>query len=140
MSMKNPTLTYQIDSKWRIVQASDEFCRTFRCTEAGLIGRDIRELLREDWRLDFRAYVARAFVGVGDLETTIPMVAPCGEPAWFKHTIEPMLEDGMLAGYRATIVPRIVHEAAPAQRWWDWRPSAPKMVWDFEARPLAKAS
>jgi PAS domain-containing protein len=138
--MSNPTLTYQIDAKWRIVRVSETFCRAFRCTESGLIGRDVRELLREDWRLDFRAYVARALVGVGDCDATVPMVAPCGEPSWFKHTLEPLIEDGTLAGYRATMVPHIVHEAAPAQRWWDWRPLAPKMVWDFETQPLAKAS
>jgi PAS domain-containing protein len=138
--MRSPELTYEIDSKWRIVRASEAFCRAFRCSEAGLIGRDIRELLRRDWRPDFRAYIVRALVGVGDYDAIVPMVAPCGEPAWFRHTLEPMIEDGLLEGYRATIVPLVVHEAAPAPRWWNWRPQAPTRVWDFDAKPLAKAS
>ena len=132
--MKKSTPAYQIDSQCKIVRAHDEFCRAFRCTEQGLIGRDIRELLREDWRRDFRTYVARALVGVGQYEATLPMVAPCGESGWYKHALEPMLEDGLLAGYRATVTPHIVHEAAPA-RWWDWRPASPKLVWDFDGQP-----
>ena len=114
--------TYQIDSNWLIVQANYEFCRLFQCTESGLIGREIRTLLRDDWRLDFRAYVARALVGVGDYDATVPMVAPCGEAGWFKHSLEPMVEDGRLDGYRATITPHQARVAAPAKRWWDCCP------------------
>ena len=134
---------YQIDSNWLIVHANYEFCRLFRSTESILIGRDIRTLLREDWRLDFRAYVARALVGVGDYNATVPMVAPTGEAGWFKHLLEPMVKDGRLDGYRATITPHQARAAAPAKRWWDFRPAAPKMVWNFEAQQtesLAKAS
>ena len=135
--------TYQIDSNWLIVHANHEFCRLFQCTASELIGRDIRTLLREDWRLDFRAYVARALVGVGDHDATVPMVAPCGEAGWFKHSLEPMVEDGRLDGYRATITPHQARAAAPAKRWWNWRPVSPKMVWNFESQQtgsLAKAS
>lgn len=135
--------TYQIDSNWLIVHANYEFCRLFRCSEPELIGRDIRTLLREDWRLDLRAYVARALVGVGDHHATVPMVAPCGEAGWFKHSLEPMIEARRLVGYRATITPHQARAAAPAKRWWDWRPVSAKMVWNFEsqqAESLAKAS
>lgn len=135
--MIGSTATYQIDAKWAIVRANDAFCRAFRCTEQGLIGRDIRDLLREDWRLDFRSYVARALVGIGDPDVTLPMVAPCGEQRWFKHSLEPVLEDGMLVGYQAVVTPHVVH-AAPARRWWDWRQQAPHLVWDFDV-PLANA-
>lgn len=130
--------SYQIDSKWRIVRANDACCRALRCTEAGLIGLDVRDLLRADWRLDFRAYVSRALVGIGDADVTLPLVAPCGEQGWFKHTIEPLMHDGNIAGYRATIVPRIV--PAPAKRWWSWRAAAPRTVWNFDDDQLAKAS
>lgn len=105
---------YQIDSKWTIVAANDEFCRVFRCAEAGLIGRDVRDLLRADWRMDFRTYVVRALVGVGNTDVTLPMVAPCGEHGWYKHSLEPLMEDGMLVGYRATVTPHVVQQAAPA--------------------------
>jgi len=138
--MKTTTAAYQIDSKWKIVRANDEFCRAFRCTEAGLIGRDVRDLMREDWRLDFRTYVAKALVGVGENDATLPMVAPCGEQGWYKHTLEPLIEDGSLAGYRATVAPHIVETAAPAGGWWDRRAQSPRMVWDFDAQPLARAS
>jgi PAS domain-containing protein len=136
--MTTHTPSYQIDSKWRIVAANEAFCRQMRCTEAGLIGRDVRDLLRSDWRLDFRTYVARALVGVGDLEVILPMVAPCGLEGWYKHTLELVSEDGSLAGYRATVTPHIVHAAAPPKRRWEWR--APTMVWDYEAdERLARA-
>lgn len=121
---------YQIDSKWTIVAANDEFCRVFRCAETGLIGRDVRDLLRADWRMDFRTYVARALVGVGDTDVTLPMVAPCGEHGWYKHSLEPLMQDGLLVGYRATVKPHIIQQAAPAPRWWQFR--SPKTVWDFE--------
>jgi len=131
---------YQIDARWKIVRASDAFCRTFHCTESSLIGRDVRELLREDWRLDFRTYVARALVGVGDLDVTLPMVAPCGEQGWFKHQLEPLMEDGRLAGYRASIQPQAVAKTLTAKRWWEWRPVVAHQVWDFDAEQLAQAS
>ena len=132
------TPAYQIDSKWRSVGANEAFCRAFRCSLQGLIGRDIRELLREDWRRDFRTYVAQALVGVGQFEATVPMVAPCGDSGWYRHALEPILEDGRIAGYRATVTPHIVNEPPPARRWWEWRPASPKLVWDFDGRPLAK--
>lgn len=138
--MADTASSYEINQRWQIVRASDAFCRAFRCTEAGLIGRDIRELVRCDWRLDFRTYVARALVGVGDGAATLPMVAPCGEEGWFKHTLEPLTEHGVLLGYRAIIVPHCVHAAAPAKRWWDWRIQAPRRVWELEDRPLAQVS
>jgi PAS domain S-box-containing protein len=133
---------YQIDANWQIVRANDAFCRLLQCRELDLIGRDIRLLLREDWRLDFRTYVARALIGVGDYDATVPMVALSGESCWFKHSLRPIVESGLLTGYRATIEQHGVTAAAPAMRWWDWRPVSPRMVWDFELQPqpLAKAS
>jgi PAS domain-containing protein len=129
---------YQIDSKWRIIAANEAFCRMLRCTEAGLMGRDVRDLLRHDWRLDFRTYVTRALVGIGEFDVTLPLVAPCGEEGWYKHNLEPLMEDGGLAGYRATVTPHVVHAAAPPKRRWDWR--APAMMWDLQAEhQLAQA-
>jgi PAS domain S-box-containing protein len=130
--MDSSTPAYQVDEKWKIVRANDAFCRTFRCSESGLVGRDVRDLLRDDWRLDFRTYVARALVGVGDYSVTVPMVAPCGEEGWFKHTMEPLIDQGLLAGYRATVTPHVVREAAPAKRWWNFAVAAPTRVWDFD--------
>jgi PAS domain-containing protein len=138
--MTTATATYEIDSKWKIVRASEAFCRAFRCTEVALLGRDVRDLLRDDWRLDFRTYVARALVGVGDTEATVPMVAPCGVQGWFKHALEPLIEDGVLLGYRAAIRPHAVHAAAPAKRWWESRSETPQQVWNFEGGQLASAS
>ncbi len=141
MSMSDHTLpVYQIDARWRIVSANDAFCRALHCTESSLIGRDARELLREDWRQDFRHYVARALVGVGDVEVTVPLVAPCGKHAWFRHELEPLMDEGLLAGYRGTIQPYTAAKAAEPKRWWTWRPAAPHNVWDFDAEQLAKAS
>jgi len=131
--------TYQIDATWLIVRANDAFCRAFRCSEQAIVGRDIRDLLREDWRLDFRSYVARALVGIGEHDVTVPMVAPCGEEGWFKHTLEPILEDGLLRGYEATVTPHLIRNAAPAKRWFSLVPKAPRLVWNFDA-PMAKAS
>lgn len=130
---------YQIDARWQIVSASDAFCRLLHCTESSLIGRDARELLRQDWRHDFRNYVARALVGVGDVEITVPLVAPCGEERWFKHELEPVTEDGLLAGYRATIAPHVVAKAEP-KRWWTRRQATISRVWDFDVDEYAKAS
>lgn len=132
------TPVYQIDARWQIVSANDAFCRMLQCTESSLRGRDARELLREDWRPDFRNYVARALVGVGDVEITVPFVAPCGKEAWLKHELEPLLEDGLLAGYRATVAPLSAAKAAPA-RWWTRRPAAMR-VWNVDLDQFAKAS
>ena len=132
---------YQIDARWKIVKASDAFCQILHCTESSLIGRDARELLRADWRHDFRNYVARAIVGVGDVELTVPLVAPCGEEGWFKHELEPLLEDGMLAGYRASVRPYVAAKVvAPSKPWWEWRAGAAHQVWDCDLDQLAQAS
>lgn len=137
--MDTSTPSYEIDAKWKIVRANEAFCRAFRCVETCLVGRDIRDLMRDDWRLDFRAYVARALVGIGDDHVTLPMVAPCGTEGWFKHTLEPMLEDGRLAGYRATVTPHLTHHAAEPTRWWGMR--VPKVVWNIDSHAsLPKAS
>ncbi|OFW36418.1 MAG: hypothetical protein A3J29_12700 [Acidobacteria bacterium RIFCSPLOWO2_12_FULL_67_14b] len=130
---------YEIDQRWKIVKANEAFCRAFRCTESGVIGRDVRDLLRDDWRLDFRACVARALVDV-ELDLTLPMVAPCGEHGWFKHSLEPLMDQGVLARYRATIQPHVVAAAEPVKRWWEWRPTATPRVWDFESDHLGQAS
>lgn len=124
---------YEIDATWKIVNVNDAFCRHLHATESGLVGRDIRDLLREDWLVDFRAYVARALVGIGSCTATIPLTAPCGTQAWFDHALEPLVEHGLLCGYRARIVP---HAARVRHRsWWPWdRHSEPAHhVWDFEA-------
>lgn len=130
--MKTPTATYQVDSRWRFTRANEAFCRLFRCTELSLIGRDVRDLMRQDWKPDFRTYVARALVGVGNYEVTLPLVAPSGQEGWYRHALEPLIEDGLIAGYRATIQPHLVQALAPPKRWWDRRVQSPRMVWDFE--------
>lgn len=129
---------YEIDTRWKIVRANEAFCRTFRCTESSLIGSDVRELPREDWRLDFRSYVARALVGVGDVDLTLPLVAPCGALGWFRHHLEPLTEDGLLTGYRACVQPQVATKPAAPRHW--WRPIAAHQVWDFEVEQLATAS
>ncbi len=131
---------YQIDTHWRIVRANHAFCRALHCTELSLLGRDVRDLLRADWRRDFRTYVARALVGIGNLDVTLPLVAPCGKEGWFRHQLEPLLEDGMLAGYRASIQPQAVAAAAPPKNWWHWRPAVAHLVWNFDAEQFARAS
>lgn len=138
--MSDQTPTYQIDARWQIVSANHAFCRILQCTESSLIGRDARELLREDWRHDFRNYVARALVGVGDIEVTIPLVAPCGKEGWFKHELEPLIEDGLLAGYRATVQPYLAMKPEAPARWWERRASAFTQVWDFDVDQFARAS
>jgi PAS domain S-box-containing protein len=130
---------YEIDGHWQIVSANDAFCRIFQCTESSLRGRDVRELLRPDWRHDFRNYVARALVGVGSMEVSLPFVAPCGKQGWFKHTLEPLLDGGLLAGYRASLQPQAVARGKAARRWWDRRPAAFSRVWNADADQLAKA-
>ena len=138
--MKTPAPTYQIDSKWRIMRANEAFCRIFRCTELSLIGRDVRDLLRQDWKRDFRTYVARALVGVGNYEVTLPFVAPCGQEGWYRHTLEPLIEDGLIAGYRATIQPRLVQVVEPPKRWWEIRVQSPRLVWNSELDQLERAT
>ena len=96
----------------------------------GLMGRNMRELLRADFRPDFRIYVSRALVGIGGREIMVPVVAPCGEEGWFKHSIEPIVEDGRIAGYRGTVVPP--PQQAAARRWWQWPAAEPRQVWNFE--------
>jgi PAS domain S-box-containing protein len=122
---------YEIDARWQIVRANDAFCRLLLCTESSLIGRDARELLRQDWRHDFRNYVARALVGVGDVEMTMPFVAPCGRESWFKHELEPLIEEGRLAGYRASIQPLAAAKSETPKHWWNRRPAATSRVWDM---------
>lgn len=131
---------YEVDARWRIVRVNDAFCRLFRGTEAGLIGRDVRELLRGDFRRDFVRYVARVLVGLGEVEATVPMVAPCGRQTWLKHRIEKVLEEATLIGYRASLQLQNAPAARPHRRWWTWRAATPHLVWDTELDGLAKAS
>ena len=135
---KELSATYQVNSRWRIVRADAEFCRLFRGTEQGLIGRDIRDLLRDDWKLDFRRYVAHALVGLGEHAVTVPMVAPYGEQLWCKHNLEAILEEGLLAGFNATIEPRRLSSEVP-KRWWQRQVLTPYRVWDSEIDLLARA-
>ena len=137
---RQPTARYQVNAQWQIVEADTEFCRLFRGSRAALIGRDVRELLRQDWRLDFRRYVARALVGVGEPEAMVPMLAPCGQEVWCRHHLEAVIQDGFLAGFTATIVLRLSTVSTGPKRWWQWRGHAPHIVWDAELEPLARAS
>ena len=134
------TATYEIDHCWKITRVNDEFCRVFRCTDETMIGRDVRDLLRVDWQLDFRTYVARALAGIGDFHATLPMAGPSGEEGWFKHKLVPLWEHGRLKGYRATLTPHVAQAAASVQHGWDSRQAAPRMVWDFGDQPFARAS
>jgi PAS domain S-box-containing protein len=120
---------YEVNEKGRIVSASDEFCRALRCARPGLMGRDVRDLLRPDFRPDFRIYVARALVGIGSPEIMVPIVAPCGEAGWFKHAIEPIVDGGRIVGYRATVAPP---PSKHARRWWQWSTPETHQVWNFE--------
>jgi PAS domain-containing protein len=140
---------YQVNARWEIVGTNEGFCRLFRSTEAALLGRDIRDLLRQDWQRDFRNYVARALVGVGGIEATVPMRAPGGYELWCKHELEPIMQDGRLAGYHASVEPRHVAVVDSPKRWWQWRSLAPRLVWDtaidqptwdHEMEQLARAS
>jgi PAS domain S-box-containing protein len=128
--MQTSECVYEVDRRGVIVNASDEFCRALRCTRMGLIGRDVSELLRPDFRPDFRMYVARALVGVGSAEIVVPVVAPCGEEGWFKHLLVPLSEEGRITGYRATVVPPPVQTRS--RRWWEWPTPEPRQVWNFE--------
>ncbi len=135
--MESSDCVYEVDRKGRIVYASDALCRALRCTRMGLMGRDLRDLLRPDFRPDFRMYVSRALVGVGSKEIVIPVVTANGEEGWFKHALEPMTDDeGRIAGYRATVVPPPV--TMQPRRWWDWPTPEPRQVWNFE--PSTKPS
>lgn len=129
--------TYQIDERWRIAGVNAAFCREFKCTESGLIGRDIGDLMRADWRPDFRAHVSRALGGVGEQTITVPMIAPCGEQSWYTHQLEAIMDKGLLTGYRATIAPHAIESGGP-RRWFKWRPAAPRTVWNFETDQLSK--
>lgn len=131
--MMQTIANYEIDTRWKIIRADEAFCRMFRCSESGLIGRDVRELVRDDWRLDFRSYVARALIGIGEGEATVPMMAPCGQQIWFRHALEPRQDEGRLSGYRATLVPHVVSAAAPAKRWWELRRPASEQVTSLAA-------
>jgi len=114
---RQPIARYRVNCHWQIVEADAEFCRLFRGEKAALIGRDVRELLRQDWRLDFRRYVARALVGVVELTATVPMMAPCGQDVWCRHDLEPVMEDGLLAGFNATVMARRSTVAEGPRRW-----------------------
>jgi PAS domain S-box-containing protein len=129
--MQTTDCVYEVDRRGLIVHVSDELCRALRCSRMGLLGRDVRDLLRPDFRPDFRMYVSRALVGVGYTEIVVPMVAPCGEEGWFKHAIEPITEDGRITGYRATVVPPPSKASTP-RRWWQWPTPELRLVWNFE--------
>ena len=130
VSMPPAECVYEVDRKGLIVYVNDEFCAALRCSRTGLIGRDVRELLRPDFRTDFRLYVARALSGMGSREIVAPMVAPCGEEGWFKHALEPLKVAGGVAGYRATLVPPPVR--TKARRWWQLPSAEPRQVWNFD--------
>lgn len=130
--------TYEVNSNWQIVKADAEFCRLFHGTESSLIGCDVRELLRDDFKLDFRRYVARALVGLGDVVATVPMMAPSGEALWCRHQLEPMLNDGRLTGFNATIEPRRTNVTQGPAGWWQWQGQAPRLVWNSEIEQLAQ--
>lgn len=130
---------YEVDARWNIVRANTAFCRLFRSTPAALVGRDVRELLRDDFATDFRRYVARVLVGLGDRDATFPMVAPCGEQAWLRHHIDQVFEDGTLSGYRASLQRLTAHATAAPKRWWHWRPVQAHQVWDVELDQAALA-
>lgn len=129
--MHSAGYVYEVDRTGIIIDATDELCRALRCTRASLIGRDVREVLRPDYRQDFRLYVARALAGAGSAETMVPMLAPSGDEGWFKHTIEPTVREGRITGYRAVVVPPNPPAAKP-RRWWQWPAAEPRPVWNFE--------
>jgi PAS domain S-box-containing protein len=134
--MNTSDCVYEVDRKGLIVYASDGLCRALRCTRMGLMGRDLRDLLRPDFRPDFRMYVSRALVGIGAKEIVVPILAPSGEEGWFKHSLEPLLDNGRIMGYRATMTPPPVK--THPRRWWDWPTPEPRQVWNFE--PSIKTS
>ena len=130
---------YEVDQQWKIVRVNDAFCKEFKCSESGLIGRDIRDLMRADWRPDFRSHVSRALVGVGEAAVGLPMVAPSGEQGWYTHQLEAIMRNGALNGYRATIAPH-AGDAAVGRRWFNWPAAAPRTVWNFEDEQVRKAT
>jgi PAS domain-containing protein len=134
--MTSTECVYEVNQKGRIVSASDVFCRALRCTRPGLMGRDVCDLLRPDFRANFRMYVARALVGVGEAAIMVPMVAPCGEHGWFRHAIEPIVEGGRITGYRAAVVPPPMKHAR-ARRWWQRSTPELRLVWNFESATKA---
>ena len=138
--MDKPAASYAIDERWRIARVNEAFCRELKCSESGLIGRDIRDLMRADSRRDFRAHVSRALAGGGETTVTLPMIAPCGEQGWYRHQLEAIMQNGVLAGYHATIAPHVTDPAVGVRRWFSWQAVAPRTVWNFEADPLSKAS
>jgi hypothetical protein len=121
---------YQVDSNWRIVAANAEFCRALRTSEAGLIGRDVRDLIRSDWRSDFGSYVAKALVGAGDDTLTLPIVTPRAGETWFMHTLEAITDGGSITGYRAWLMS---HIAGQPRGWRRRRASTPHHVWNFDS-------
>jgi PAS domain-containing protein len=104
----SPSATFQIDTECLILRASDPFCRMMRCVESGLIGRDVHDLIREDWRRNYRTVVERARHGRSEI--AVPLIAPCGLEGWFTHTVEPLGQNGTVNGYRVTVVPRTSQE------------------------------
>lgn len=134
--MTSSRCTYEVNQSGRIVGASEEFCRALRCTRPVLMGRDVRDLLRPDFRASFRISVARAMAGAGDAAIMVPMVAPCGEQGWFKHAIEPIVEGGRILGYRAAVVPPPMKQAR-RRRWWQRSTPEPRLVWNFETATKA---
>jgi PAS domain-containing protein len=121
--------TYQADPNWRIVAANEAFCRALRASAAGLIGRDVRDLIRRDWRSDFGSYVAMALVGAGNDTLTLPLVTPRAGETWFMHTLEAIQDGGSVAGYRAWLVP---HIAGQRQGWRRWFRREVHQVWNFD--------
>lgn len=131
------TPDYEVDTRWRLVSTSPAFCQMLRCTASAIVGRDVRDFFREEWRPDFKVYVARALMGVGDLEIAVPIVTPCGVEMRVQHRIEPLRSAGRVTGYRALVGPEV--EAPAAGPWWQWRPAAPHIVWDFDAARLSSS-
>lgn len=127
--------SYHVDCAWRIVSANDEFCRAVRVPSASLVGRDVRDLVRHDWRSDFSSYVAKALVRAGDDTVTVPIVTPRAGETWFMHTLEAILDAGTVSGYRAWLVP---HEPTRPRPWYRWRRTHAHHVWNFE--PSARDS
>jgi hypothetical protein len=100
--------TLQIDTDCRIQGASDAFCRMMRCAPGGIVGRDVHDLIREDWRRHYRTVVERAKHGTSEI--AVPLVAPCGLEGWFTHTMEPVWHNGAVTAFRITVVPRTSEE------------------------------
>ena len=97
--------TFHIDTNCRIQRANEALCRMLRCAEAGLIGRDVHDLVRQDWRDQYRPLLARARDGAA--EANVPIVAPCGLEGWFTHTLEALRQNGAVVGFRVTVVAQV---------------------------------